>query len=84
MRQAGVFERVAGIVFGALQSPPESAQEHDLIRETVGEQTAGLKCPVLFGIEAGHGTENFTLPFGVRVRLDSKLRRLTIMEAAVS
>jgi muramoyltetrapeptide carboxypeptidase len=84
MRQAGVFERVAGIVFGALQPPPESAQEHEMIAEFVSEQTAGLKCPVLFGIEAGHGTENLTLPFGVRVRLDSKLRRLIVMEAAVS
>jgi muramoyltetrapeptide carboxypeptidase LdcA involved in peptidoglycan recycling len=50
----------------------------------VGEQTAGLKCPVLFGIEAGHGTENLTLPLGIRVRVDSKLRRIAVMEAAVS
>jgi muramoyltetrapeptide carboxypeptidase len=84
MRQAGVFERVAGIVFGALRPPTESAQERALIAEFVGEQTAGLKCPVLFGIEAGHGTENLTLPFGIRVRLDSKLRRMAVMEAAVS
>jgi muramoyltetrapeptide carboxypeptidase len=84
MRQAGVFERVAGIVFGALRPPAESAQEHALIAEFVGEQTAGLNCPVLFGIEAGHGTENLTLPFGVKVRLDSKLRRMIVMEAAVS
>jgi muramoyltetrapeptide carboxypeptidase len=84
MRQAGVFERVAGIVFGALRPPVESVQERALIAEFVGEQTAGLNCPVLFGIEAGHGTENLTLPFGVRVRLDSKLRRLIVMEAAVS
>jgi muramoyltetrapeptide carboxypeptidase LdcA involved in peptidoglycan recycling len=50
----------------------------------VAEQTAGLKCPVLFGIEAGHGTENLTLPFGVRARLESASRRLVIEEAAVS
>jgi len=43
-----------------------------------------LKCPVLFGIEAGHGTENLTLPFGVRARLDSTRRRLIIAESAVS
>lgn len=84
MRQAGVFERVAGIVFGALRPVAESKQELALIAEFVGEQTAGLKCPVLFGIEAGHGTENLTLPLGIRVRLDSKLRRMTFMEAAVS
>lgn len=84
MRQAGVFERVAGIVFGALRPVGESEQEQALIAEFVGEQTAGLKCPVLFGIEAGHGTENLTLPLGIRVRLDSKLRRMAVMETAVS
>ena len=37
-----------------------------MIARFVAEQTAGLGCPVLWGIEAGHGTENFTIPFGVR------------------
>ena len=84
MRQAGVFERVAGIVFGALRPLAESEPERALIAEFVAEQTAGLKCPVLFGIEAGHGTENLALPLGLQVRLDTKLRQMTFMEAAVS
>ncbi|MBV8454383.1 MAG: LD-carboxypeptidase [Deltaproteobacteria bacterium] len=84
LRQAGVFERVAGIIFGAMRPVAESAQEQALIAEFVGEHTAGLKCPVLFGIEAGHGSENLTLPMGIRVRLDSRLRRMAVMEAAVS
>jgi muramoyltetrapeptide carboxypeptidase len=84
MRQAGIFERLAGIVFGALRPVAESEQERALIAEFVGEQTAGLRCPVLFGVEAGHGTENLTLPLGARVRLDGKQRRMTFIEAAVS
>jgi muramoyltetrapeptide carboxypeptidase len=83
MRQAGVFEQVAGIVFGALRPVSDNQQERAQIAEFVGEQTAGLKCPVLFGIDAGHGTDNLTLPFGVQVRLDSKLRRMAITETAV-
>jgi muramoyltetrapeptide carboxypeptidase len=84
LRQAEVFDRVAGIVFGALRPVAESEQERALIADFVGEQTAGLKCPVLFGIEAGHGTENLTLPLGVQVRLESRVRRMTFLEAAVS
>jgi muramoyltetrapeptide carboxypeptidase len=84
MRQAGIFERVAGIVFGALQPVADSEQERALIAEFVREQTAGLICPVLFGIEAGHGTQNLTLPFGAQVRLDSESKRMTLMEPAVS
>jgi muramoyltetrapeptide carboxypeptidase len=84
MRQAGVFERVAGLVFGALRPVAENESEHSLIREFVAEQTAGLQCPVLFGIEAGHGTENWTLPLGILARLDSKRLRLVVTETAVS
>jgi muramoyltetrapeptide carboxypeptidase len=84
MRQAGIFERVAGIVFGSLRPIGESESERALIADFLAEQTTGLKCPVLFGIEAGHGTENWTLPFGIRVRLDGKRCRMTFLEAAVS
>ncbi len=84
LRHAGVFDRVAGIVFGAIRSFEGSEQERARIAAFVADQTADLKCPVLFGIEAGHGTENLTLPFGVRARLDSARRRLIIAEPAVS
>jgi muramoyltetrapeptide carboxypeptidase len=84
MRQAGVFDRVAGVVFGAIRPVDGSEQERARIAEFVAEEMAGLKCPVLFGIEAGHGTENLTLPFGVRARIESSRRRFVIAEPAVS
>ncbi len=84
LRQAGVLDRVAGVVFGAIRPFEGSEQERARIATFVADQTADLKCPVLFGIEAGHGTENFTLPFGVRARLDSTRRRLVLTEPAVS
>jgi len=84
LRQAGAFERVAGVVFGAIRPVEGSEQERALIAEFVADQTAGLGCPVLFGIEAGHGTENLMLPFGVHARIDGGSRRLIISEASVS
>jgi muramoyltetrapeptide carboxypeptidase len=84
LRQSRVFERIAGIVFGALRPVDSSEQERDLITGFVAEQTAGLRCPVLCGLEAGHGTENLTLPLGVRVRLDSARRQMILMESAVT
>jgi muramoyltetrapeptide carboxypeptidase len=83
LRQSGVFDRVAGIVFGAIRTVDGSEQERALIARFVAAQTADLKCPVLFGVEAGHGTENLTLPFGVRVRLDGARRRMVFTEPAV-
>ncbi len=84
LRQAGVLDRVAGIVFGAIRPVDGSESERALIARFVAEQTADLRCPVLFGIDAGHGTENMTLPMGVRTMLDGARRRVLFMDAAVS
>jgi muramoyltetrapeptide carboxypeptidase len=82
--QAGVFAQVAAVVFGALRPPDGVEAEHRLICECVAEQAARLNCPVLSGIEAGHGSANFTIPFGVRARVDAQARRLTFLESAVA
>jgi muramoyltetrapeptide carboxypeptidase len=84
MRQVGLLDRVAGVVFGSLRPVDTSEHERALIAEFVREQTSHLKCPVLLGIESGHGTENLTLPLGINVRLDADLRRLTLQEVAVT
>lgn len=83
LRQAGVFERVAAVAFGALRPPDGSEAEYRMIEECVAEQAASLDCPVLLGIEAGHGSANFTIPFGVRARVDAAARTLTFLEPAV-
>jgi muramoyltetrapeptide carboxypeptidase len=84
LRQSGALGRCAGIVFGAIRPYGNEENEARMIRRFVAEQTAELEIPVLFGIDAGHFTNNLTLPFGVRARIDSASRRMTILEAAVS
>ena len=84
LRQSGALSRVAGIVFGAIRAIDGNEQETQLIARFAAEQTAGLGCPVLYGIETGHGTENFTIPFGVVARIDSAARRIIFTEPAVT
>jgi muramoyltetrapeptide carboxypeptidase len=84
LRQAGALQRVAGIVFGAIRPFDSSEGERQRITEFIAEVAAGLRCPVLSGIEAGHGTENLTLPLGARVRLDGARGRVIFTEPAVS
>ena len=84
LRQSGALGRVAGIVFGAVRAIDGNEQENQLIARFIAEQTADLGCPVLYGIEAGHGTENFTIPFGVVARIDARARRIVFTEAAVA
>lgn len=83
LAQAGILGRVAGIVFGAIRPVEESIQEAKLIDDFIGEATARLDCPVLGGLEAGHGTANFVLPLGLGATLDAEARSLSFTEAAV-
>ncbi|MGC1676657.1 MAG: LD-carboxypeptidase [Candidatus Binataceae bacterium] len=84
LRQAGVFSAVAGLVFGAIRPVEGNADEAKVIARFIAEQTAGFGIPVIAGIEAGHGTENLALPFGVRARLDAGTRTLRVLESAVA
>jgi muramoyltetrapeptide carboxypeptidase len=84
LRHSGALFKVAGVVFGGMRSPGDADSERRLIRQFAAEQTAGLGVPVLWGIEAGHGTENFTLPIGARARVDARARSITFVESAVS
>jgi muramoyltetrapeptide carboxypeptidase len=84
MRQAKVFERAAGVVFGAIRPSDGSNQERELIAHFVAEQTRDARGPVMFGINAGHGTDNLVLPFGLRARIETSRRRLIFEEPAVA
>ena len=66
-----------------MRSPSEAEPEQRLIREFAAEQTAGLGIPVLWGVDAGHGTENITLALGGQARVDAQTRRLSFIERVV-
>lgn len=83
LKQAGALAQVAGIVVGGMKAPGGSADEQRLIGEFIAEQTAALGVPVMDGIDAGHGTGNFTLPIGAMARLDAGGKRLEILECPV-
>jgi muramoyltetrapeptide carboxypeptidase len=85
LRQAGVLERVAGVVFGTMVTCPRVDGVGPL--DVVQACFADAPYPVGFGLPAGHqageGGENLALPLGVAVRFDARHGRLTALEPAV-
>jgi muramoyltetrapeptide carboxypeptidase len=83
LRQARKLDHVAGVLLGSFQDcgserPGETAD--DTLKEILG----ALEVPVLAHFPAGHGSENWALPLGIRVRLDTVGRRIELLEPAVS
>ena len=86
LRLAGVFERVAGVVFGqctrcAVRDPD---YEGFTIDEVIERHLGGLSVPVVTGFDSGHVTDQLCLPVGVRVELDAEARTLRMLEPAVA
>ncbi len=86
LRLAGVFDRVAGVVFG--QCTRCSVRDADYagftVEDVLDRHLAGLGKPVVAGFNSGHVTNQLSLPVGVRVELDAGERTLRMLEPAVA
>lgn len=81
---SGALEGVAGIAVGAFsESPDEGKPELPSAAEVVAERLAPLGVPIAFGFPFGHVDESWTLPLGVRARLDAGAGMLALTEPAV-
>ncbi len=80
---AGVFDGAAGIAFGKISEvtpPSDQSKVDDLLRGFV--EPFGI--PAVSGLPFGHIDQNWTLPFGVRARLDADAGTLELLESAVT
>jgi muramoyltetrapeptide carboxypeptidase len=70
LKTAGKLAGVRGLVFGKMiDCHPASGAGYGL-EEVILEAIGDFEGPVLFGLPAGHGGEQITLPFGVEAELD--------------
>jgi len=82
MRQAGLFDEVAGVIFGDMIGCGDPAGERVSVCDVISEVFATADYPVAYGLPSGHGRGTVTLPLGVRARLAGE--RLTLLESPLS
>jgi muramoyltetrapeptide carboxypeptidase len=82
LRQAGVLDGVAGVIFGEMAGCTAGENERVTVRDVIAEAFAGAAYPVAFGLPSGHGVGTLTLPLGVRARLAGE--RLTLLESPLA
>lgn len=83
LRLAGVLSAVAGIAVGGITESPEidgAPTAAEVVRDALG----GLGIPVATGFPFGHFDDSWTLPMGVRARLDADAGTLALLEPAVA
>jgi muramoyltetrapeptide carboxypeptidase len=84
LRHCGILDRISGMVVGVpreiagLDSPGSPT-----LAEIVLEVLSNRDIPVLANVDFGHAGPNLPMPVGIRVRLDTHQRTLSLLEPAV-
>jgi muramoyltetrapeptide carboxypeptidase len=82
LKMAGKLDRPGGVILGDFTNCDGNGSRG--IREVLRDLFRDAPYPVVMGMRAGHGPENLTLPFGVRMRLDGDSANLAMLEAPVA
>jgi muramoyltetrapeptide carboxypeptidase len=84
LRMSGSLDGVEGIAVGSFTESPDGDRD-DLpsAAEVFLDRLDGLGVPVAVGFPFGHVAHNWTLPVGVRARLDASAGTLELLESGV-
>jgi muramoyltetrapeptide carboxypeptidase len=82
---AGVLNELAGLVFGKFTdcNPSNPSEPHLTLDQIQKEYAEKIKCPVIANFQYGHIPRKLTVPIGLQAMLDTKKRRIEVLEGAV-
>lgn len=83
LKLAGVLDAVAGVAVGGITETP-GENGNALAHEVLHDRLGGLGVPVAVGFPFGHFDDSWTLPVGLRARLDADAGTLALLEPAVA
>ncbi len=85
LRNAGLLQTLAGVLVGRFTELKRSAADGALgFDEVLAAYLAPLGVPVGYGFPIGHIDAQWTLPLGIRARLDADNGELELLESAVA
>lgn len=84
LRLSGALRGVRGIAVGALSDCPDAGEDpEDVLASLLLDRLGDLGVPLAFGFPFGHQDDNWTLPLGVRARIDAGAGTLSLLHGAV-
>jgi muramoyltetrapeptide carboxypeptidase len=85
LRMMGALDRLAGVIVGQFTDMRRGAGDGGALAfdEVLATYLAPLNIPAAYGFPIGHVDDQWTLPIGVKGRLDASAGEVEILEAAV-
>jgi muramoyltetrapeptide carboxypeptidase len=86
LRNAGVLGNIAAMLLGQFTDcePKDPKQPHLSVSQILSDYAQMVEGPVLGNLLYGHVPRKLTMPFGLKVTVDAKRRRIKVGESAVS
>ena len=85
LEQAGILAAAAGVALGVCRKCVATDDEPSLsLQEVFEDRLLSLRVPVASGFAFGHIPQQVTLPLGIRARMDTATREITLLEPAVA
>lgn len=82
LRLSGALDGAVGLAFGQFTEIPEYRLDRPVV-DVLAEYAEELGLPAVAGFPIGHVPDNWTLPLGVRARLDASAGTLELLDRAV-
>ena len=78
--QAGVFDRISGLVLGKFYNCCASSQYEKPLKEIIMDILSGFSFPILKTVDFGHFSHMCPLPLGIKCRVNAHMRSFRILE----
>ena len=82
LRLSGKLDSIAGLLLGNFTDCGTSSEDYS-VEDVLRDVLSGLNIPILANFPAGHIQNNWTLPLGVKARIDANARTLQLLEPAI-
>jgi muramoyltetrapeptide carboxypeptidase len=82
---AGILSKLEALVFGKFTDcvPRNLDDPHLTIEEVQEEFAQKIDCPVMMNFQYGHIPRKLTVPLGLTTRIDTKRKRIEVLESGV-
>ena len=84
LKQAGVFNKVSGVVLGSFRKcDPEEPEKSFSLDEILSQHFENISFPVYQGASFGHLAPKWTIPLGIKAEIDADNHSITTLERSV-
>ena len=79
----GFLQKINGVIIGKLKENNDFSEHSNAIKNVIGGEVDLQNMPVLYGLNFGHTSPIFILPYGVEAEINCVRKSFEILESGV-